>query len=471
LVTLACVAATSVAQQSPADSQTLDEVTVAGPKDRERQRGPRVDLANPNSLMVKLDGTVNVQLRVPQAQPQVVFRRKSNSRQLPGDENGLSRVNRASRLELLPDRLIAAKAPWLAEAWFMVAANIDEADGIPAHISFGTNVALLNLDYVGLRDANRKARIGLENAMHPQTKECEAIQWIGDLWPDGTNAYVLIGKSRRDCLRVTRAREGDMLFAEDIPDDLRQAIRELYDPIASRLANHLGSEPGNMFIASEPGSTRASFQLQVGWNRNSLLLLHGIRWQQGIDVVQQASLRVAFMREQILRRIREADWPGPFTQAAASYLLLLARGEDNHTTEQLLMQELPSWIGACARRIRQVGGMGTPKPDVSSIECGLVLQFTYDAVMRFRSEGKQNAFTLWRKLLDESFRRGKSGVTPEAFLASSGDAQRIAQGLLGGSIDWEAFTAALTGVGVNLQMVGDRAAPNFELQSLQHFPE
>lgn len=465
---LTCMAATSFAQQPPSATQILDEVTVSGPKERERELAPGIPVEADNKVTLRLHESIGVDLRLMKEQTEIVFRRPSAARQLPESRSDLTRVNQGSRLELLPDRLVALQSPWIRDAGYLLAASMDEADGVPAHIPFGPGVALVSLDHVSLRDTQRLTSIALRNAMHPQTRQCKSVFRLIDLWPEGTSPYVLLGKSPRDCNRAMNRREGDLLFAENVPAELRQAVRDLYDPIASRLAHRLGSEPGNLFITWLPDSPHDDYLFQPSWDRSSLLLFNGSDWQQGIDVAQRESLRVAFMREQIKRRIRESDWPGPFTQSAVSYLLLLTRSEEDHTTPQRLSHELPMWIAGCASRLQDRKGAGSSE-DVSSLECGLLLQFVYDAVARSRSAGQENIYSTWHKLLDASFHRGVSSATPADFLASSTDARRIAQGLVDGSMDWPQFAAALDDVGVRLNVVSSGALPAMEVESLEHF--
>ncbi len=468
---LTCVAATSVAQQPPPAPQVLDEVTVSGPRERPRPRDPDISVERPNVATVSLEDSVGIQMRLVGAgRTQVVFRRSSAARQLPGTDSKLSRVNRLLRLKLLPDRIVELHGSWV-EAAYLLAANIDEADGVPAHIPFGRGVALLNLDHVSIREGSTRTRIAMTNVMHPQTRRCEPAVSIFDFWPEGTNPYILLGNSLGSCERAVRRRDGDLLFAENVPGDLKRVVQELYGPIASRLANRLGSEPGNMFVAWWPDSPHDGYRLQLSWNRNSLLLFNGFDWQRGIDAAQRESLRLSLMREQIARRIRESDWPGPFTQAAVSYLLLLTRSGEDSTTPQRLSEELPTWIVGCAAGIQGRRATIGSEGNVSSLECGLLLQFVYDAVARYESAGAENIYSIWRKLLDESSRQGKSGASQADFLDSSAEARRIALGLMDGTMDWSKFSTALDGVGVRMNALAGGTSPVLDIRSLEHFQD
>ena len=475
---LACAAATSAAQQPPLATETLDEVTVAGSKARERER-IRVTIPDANDVLVSLDKTVSVLMRLRQAQAQVAFRRKSAARQLPEFPDPLYRFNQGAvgggrrplRLELLPDRVVAAEEPGIMEAAYLLAGDVDEADGIPAHIPFGKDVALVNLDYVSLRAGPRTTRITVTNALDPLTRKCERDYAIPDYWPDGPSPYVLMGSAVWTCDRAVRRREGDLLFAESVPGELRKAVKELHDPIAAYVANRLGAELGTMFVAWWKDSPHAGYRLEQAWNRDSLLLFNGAGWQKGIDATQREALRLSLMREQIQRQIRESDSPGPFTRSAVEYLLLLTRGGEDHTTSQRLRQALPGWISLCAGSMQQRADATFRRQEVSSLECGLVLHFVYDAVARAGSAGRQDAYNIWHKLLDVSFRRGGSGARTADFLASSAEARKIGHGLVDGSMDWMELAAALDGVGVKLAAISGETPPVFEVRSLEHFQD
>lgn len=470
-ILLASLTVAALAQESQPSTQTLDEIGVAAPQDRDRGRGPTVTYGpETNAVTLSIDATtVRAKLQFASEQQQVVFRRGSAARQLPGDEKP-SRINRRLHLELLPDRLVATEKPWLDTVELDLAANIDENDGVPAQIPFGNGLALVNLEYLQPAGTVR-TRFALTYAMHPLARTCQSQAIFADIWSSGSSPYVLLAKSNKDCNRARKGREGDLLFAESVPPQLKRAVLELYDPIASRLANRLGSEPGTMFVAWWPESPHDGHRLELGWGRNSLLLLNGTDWQQGIDAAQRESLRVSFMREQLQRRISEADLRGPFTQSAVSYLLLLTRGDEIHATSRQLRQELPGWIEGCNTRLQNDAGNTSDTPQSSSIECGQLVQFVYDAVARAESSGRQNLFDIWRKLLDEAYHAGRSGTTPAKFMASYAPALEIVKSIVGGSADWPEFVAALAAVGVRLRAVPDGSPAHFEVQSLEHFED
>lgn len=264
LAVLAFMGAASAAQQSPSQSaaQTLDDVNVAGPPERDRQSGPATRLKNPNQARVLLQEALRVELSLFQEQTQVVFRRKSTARRLPA--SGTRNFGVTLQLELLPDRIVALKKPWISSVQYFLDAGVGEADGMPAHIPFGPDAALVNLEYLGLRDSGREMSISLWTAMHPQTRQCERTITVGEFWPEGISPYILLGNSLRKCRQVVEDRNGDLLFAGNIPARLEQELLELYDPIASRLSNRLGSEPGNLFVALWEDSPDADYRLEPG---------------------------------------------------------------------------------------------------------------------------------------------------------------------------------------------------------------
>lgn len=467
---LACMSAASAAQQEQPATQTLDEVNVTGAQERERGRGPVTILDYPNQVSVRLRDSISVQLRVEEKRPEVLFRHPSTARRLPESGGKYSGVNNRLHLELLPDRLIATERPWIRQAEYLLDANIDEADGLPAHIPFGPHAALVNLAYMGLLDGERATSIFLVNAMHPQTRMCERTMEVGEFWAAGASPYVLLGDSLNNCKDAVEGREGDLLFAAGVPAALRQAVLELHDPISSRLSNHLGSDPANTFVAWWEDSPHAGYRFEPGWSQNRLLLFNGSAWQQGLDAPQRNALRMAFMREQIERRIQTGP-SGPFARSAVSYLMSLTLNDEDRTTSRWLQQELPQWISGCASRLQARAGQANLRQDVYSLECGLVLQFVYDAVARSTSTGKQSIYDTWRVLLNASFRRGNFGAQLTEFLASSSDAHRIAQGLLDGNMDWSQFADAMDAVGVKLSAVSGASPAEFNVRSLEYFQD
>jgi hypothetical protein len=134
-----------------------------------------------------------------------------------------------------------------------------------------------------------------------------------------------------------------------------------------------------------------------------------------------------------------------------------------------LAESLPAWIHGCAADLQNPARVDAALGGVSSVDCGLVLQFVYDAVARANSEGRDSLFDTWRRLLGESYRRKESGVQPAAFLESSRQAQVIVQGLIDGSVDWNRFAADLADLGVNLRLNQDALQPDVTVLSLTHF--
>jgi hypothetical protein len=353
---------------------------------------------------------------------------------------------------------------------FILQSNVDEADGLPASIPFGAQASLINVDYLRLRDIDGAVGIKLTDAIHPQTRRCSDFTVLDD-GTQNPNRFVLLADSNVACRRIERSREGDLIFAASVPDVLRQVVRDTYEPIDVRAANWLGSEPGLVFVALWADSPHRGFRLEESWNRNLLLLFNGAAGQQGVDPAQREALRAGFVEEQIRRRVRQADAPGLFTESAARYLMKLFTAVQDGDVGGWLADSLPGWIHGCAGDLQDKARIAAVRGDVSSIDCGLVLQFVYDAVARANSAGRDSLFDTWRRLLGESYRRGESGVQPAAFLESSRQARGIVQGLLDGSVDWNRFVADLGSLGVGLRLSQDAPQPDVAVLSLTHFSD
>jgi hypothetical protein len=327
----------------------------------------------------------------------------------------------------------------------------------------------VNIDYMRLRDRQGDTGIELSFAIHPQTRRCEQKLLLIDEGSDNPNRFILQARSSTECRRMERSRTGDLIFADGVPESLRQAVLEAYEPIAARAADRLGSEPGLIYVAWWPESPHKGYRFEQSWNRNSLLLFNGTAWQQGLDVQQQEALRAALLEEQVKRRIRQTDSPGAFSESAARYLLkLLTAGEARDTSGQLV-DALPGWIAGCAKDAANRARVAAARGGVISIDCGLVTQFVYDAVARAQSSGNASLYDTWWRLLGESYRRGASGTTPAQFLATSEQAGRIVQGLLDGTVDWPRFVADLDGIGVRLRVDQDAPSLAVAVLSLRHF--
>jgi hypothetical protein len=149
---LGSLTAASTAQQPQAATQVLDEVEIVGPQDRVRKRGAGTFVSQPINVAVTLDGTIRVHQTLVKDQTQIVFQRRSAARRLPASDDSYSEAIAGLRLELLPDRLVALDRPWIRTSGYQIVPNVDEVDGAPAHIPFGPDVALVNLDYVRMRN-------------------------------------------------------------------------------------------------------------------------------------------------------------------------------------------------------------------------------------------------------------------------------------------------------------------------------
>lgn len=468
---MACLAVAAMARSAtPApDTATLAEVDVSGPQDRERERGPLHTVGQTGYFIdVSRSGSTRFQLSLAGIQqPQIRFRRESAARRLSRESDSAAMAGRAARMD--GDRVSVIGETSLSTVQLGLDDNVDEADGLPASIRFGPHAALVNLDYVRLRYRNREATsIGLAYGIHPQTRSCLRQFTLLDDGQPNPNRFVLLADSRSGCRRAERSREGDLLFADNVPEALREAVIETYDPIAAHLASRLGSEPGLVYVATWPESPHTGLRFENSWNRNSLLLFNGDAWQRGLDARQIQSLQAAFTSEQIHRRVSYTSWPGVFTESAASYLVMLATGEQARNSTQQLAAALPAWIAGCAHELNMRAVKTASVNDVTSPNCGLLVQFVYDAAARARSRGRESLYDTWRRLLSASYGRGESGVSPAAFLASSKEAHRVVSGLLDGTVDWNRFVADLHAFGVGLGIKGGAAVPQVAVQSLAY---
>src|SRR5262249_17276310 len=155
----------------------LDEISVTGAKDRERRRGPAVDIDPVYRIVVTRDGIARIQLALQPRNPgelpwQISFRRESSARRLTPES--APPMNPASAAQLSRDPLRAVGNS-LRTVYFALEANVDEADGLPASIPFGPHASLVNLDYVRVLAGDAEDRTGITvlNAIYPQTRRCE----------------------------------------------------------------------------------------------------------------------------------------------------------------------------------------------------------------------------------------------------------------------------------------------------------
>lgn len=469
---VACLGATALAgaAAAPPADEMLEEAAIPGAAIRER---PRTWNRQPEPraytfYVARQTGTTQVMLSFLDIRPtQVRFRRESAARRLVLERTPphLSK----SPVRLHGDRLTGFNE-MVIWAPFDLDDLVDEADGLPASIPFGAHAALVNLEHLRLRDTEAQTQISVTRGIFPQTRRCEDRFALIDDALDGLNRFVLVADSQAQCRRVERSRNGgDLLFADSVPAALRQAVLDLYGPIATGVANRLGNEPGLVYVASWPDSPRDGIRFERSWDRTSLLLFNGGQWQQGLDPQQRDALRTLFITEQIQRRFKQADRPGAFTRSAAHYLLALFTADQAGNTSRALAEALPGWISDCASQLRDQGDMARATPDSSSTACHTLVQFVYDAVARGQSAGRDTLYGTWRRLLDASFRRGESVASPEAFLDSSAEARRISRGLLDGSVDWTRFAAELDGLGVKLRVSQDGPGLSVGVLSLVHF--
>jgi hypothetical protein len=463
-VTIPPVSRPPAAQQQGKSLLTLDvldEVVAESEHERQRKASAARVVNNPDVITVTRDDNISARLQTLTPQSEIRFRRQSTVRQAG---EGVR-----PPMQLHPDRLTAGDARLFRDVTFEFAAGMDETDGLPAVIPFGATTSLFNIDYVYLRNSMRPTVAYLRNVIDPETRRCTGSLGLGDEGEDFPNRFILMGRRLADCNRAVRSREGDLMFADGVPEQLRQELRELYEPMYTRFARNLGSEPGILFVVWRPDSPRSDFRLEFSLNRTNLLVFNGPSWQQPFTPQQRDALWEELALEQIVRRLRWQGEPDAVTESAVNYLLDLAKSERQQSTSRWLTTQLPEWIAGCARAMSIRERTANPPKGVFNYDCGLVLQFVYDAAIRAKSRGEDSIYRTWRTLFAESFRRGQSGVQPAAFFDSSADARRIVQGLLGGSMDWNAFVADMGKLGVQLRVAPSPLGPALQVLSLTHF--
>jgi hypothetical protein len=464
-----CALDSGAASQGPV---VLDEVDVKGVQDREREQLQFRTVRPEYAISVQRKGITIFQVVLPKfpgRKPQtgIRFRRQSSARQLAGESANSRRPAQAVRMS--GDQALAADNEPLATVFLALADNVDEADGLPASIPFGPQAALVNLDHVRLRDVPAGTGIEVSSAIDPVTRRCTENFVIYDEGTDFPNRFVLLANSRADCRRIERGREGDLIFADSVPEQLRQAVRDMYDAVANRIANRLGGEAGQVFVAWWPEAPRGGYRFELSWHRNSLLLFNGAQWREGLDSTQRDALWNMFVAEQIQRRIIPPDMSDLFADSAAGYLQGLVTAGQAGNTDQWLTDALPGWIAGCARSLKNAARVAAARGKLASIDCGMLVQFVYDAVARAESAGGEGLYDTWRDLLTASYRRGDSGAKPADFLGTSTAAQRIVAGLLDGTVDWLRFAAELDGIGVRMLVNPDPSATPASVQSLTYF--
>jgi hypothetical protein len=436
--------------------------------ERERQRqaqAPR-EIWNPDKVTVTRnntgtgDGSIRVRIQPRTSYSEMRFR-ASDARHLADDARPSMKLQR--------DRLTTDDKSLIRNVTLEFTAGADETDGLPALIPFSATTSLFNIDYARLRNSAQPQMATLRNVMNPETRRCASALNLGDGAEDFHDRFVLLGNRFGDCDRVVKSREGDLVFADAVPQRLRHELHDFYDPVYNQFARDLGSEPGIVFVIWRPESPRNDFRLVRSLNRTNLLVFNGPSWEHGFTAQQRDALWEEVAQEQILRRIPAPEEPDALTEAATGYLLKLARAERQQTTSRWLTTEVPEWIAACGRAMSLRTSSTNGQRGPSSYECGLVIQFVYDAVARAKSRGEDSAMRTWRTLLADAYRRKQDGVQPSAFIDSSTDARRIVQGLLSGAMDWTAFGVELGRIGVQLRVTPGQIAPAVQVQSLTNF--
>ncbi len=452
-----------VSAQRPPATDALDEVVAESDPERQRQAQLPRRIENPDVTTIMRSTTgagdssvrARVQLHTPQRE---IHLPPSDARHLAANAN--------PKLELQRDRLAVEVGSRIRSATLEYTAGKDEANDLPAVIPINATTSLFNIDYARVVNSAQPQMATLRNVMHPETRRCVSAVSLANDVEDFHDRFVLLGNRYGDCNRTVNSREGELIFADTVPQRLRQELHDLYDPVYNQFARNLGSEPGIVFVIWRPESPRNDFRLVPTMNRTSLLVFNGPSWERGFTALQRDALWEDVASEQIAHRIRRSD---VITEAAADYLLGLARAERQQATGRWLTTEIPKWIAECARAMSLRASAANAPLGNSSYDCALVVQFVYDAVARAKSKGEDTVMRTWRTLLADAYRRRQDGVAFTAFLNSSAEAHRIAQGLLNGVVDWTDFALELAKLGVQLRVTTGQTVPFVQVQSLADF--
>jgi hypothetical protein len=462
-LTIAIALLTSVATASEAANpavDALDEVVITQEHERQRRTSLPQFVRNPDVVTLSRRDSVTAKVELHEPRHEILFHRESESRRLLGGNS--------TNLQLQRDRITGNWDRTFLRTTVELAADISEEDDRRAVFRFGPHTSLVDIDYVRLGSPGNATLYYAQNAIHPETWRCVSELGIGIGAAGSSTHFLLLADTFKDCQKILQEREIDLLFADDFPAALRQALMGVYEPVYSRLSHRLGSEPGQIFAVWRPESQRNDFTFDRGWVRGGLLQFNGAALKQGLDSRQLDSLSRLLVREQIERRLLK---PGPssvFMQSAVNYLTLLTTSEMQHTTLRELSERLPEWIVECARH------QGTQPDDPSTpramtLQCVNIVQFVYDAEARARSNGKNTIYDIWRQLLSVSFERGETGADAVAFAGSSADALRVVRGLTDGSVDWQAFATELDKLGVRVRIIQDQSGITAQVLSLEHF--
>jgi hypothetical protein len=460
---LAFVLLTSVATASePASIEfdALDDVIVTQEHERQRRMSVPRFVRNPDVVTLSRKDSVTTKVELYEPRNEIQFHRESESRRLLGG-NSIT-------LQLQRDRITAAWDRTFLRATVDLAAGINEEDDRPAVFRFGPRTSLVDIDYVRLESAGNTTLYYAKNVIHPETRRCVSELGFGVGAAGSSTHFLLLADTLKDCQKTLQDREIDLLFVDDFPATLRQALLGMYESVYSRLSHTLGSEPGQIFVVWRPDSQRNDITFERGWVRSGLLQFNGAALQQGLDSRQHDNLRKLLVREQIERRLLN---PGPssmFMQSAVNYLTLLTTSAMQQTTYRELSELLPEWIVECARHLGAQSDASSA-PRAMTLPCVNVVQFVYDAEARARSNGKDTIYDIWRQLLSDSFERGETGADAAAFAGSSADALRVVRGLTEGSVDWQAFATELDKLGVRVRITQGQSGMTAQVLSLEHF--
>jgi hypothetical protein len=267
------------------EAGALDEIVSESEPERQRRAQAARRKANSDVDFVTITrnstktGNGSIRVRVQPYTPQREIRlRASDARQLAEGAN--------SRLKLQRDRL-TTDGSLIRDVPLEFTAGLDEVDGLPAVIRINATTSLFNFDYVRLLNSKQPLIATLTNAMDPETRRCASELSLGIGAEDFHDRFVLLGNGFGDCNRTVNSREGDLIFADAVPQRLRQELHDLYDPASNKLSRDPGSDPRIVFVIWRPDSLRNDFRLVRGLNRTSVLVLNGPSWEHGFTAQQR----------------------------------------------------------------------------------------------------------------------------------------------------------------------------------------
>jgi hypothetical protein len=149
-------------------------------------------------------------------------------------------------------------------------------------------------------------------------------------------------------------------------------------------------------------------------------------------------------------------------EGMAEYAALLAGRDQGELSDADVGRELTDRLNACAAALRPDGLAGDPpKKGKAVYDCGVLVQWSADLMVRSASGGRRDVFDVWRDLFAAS-RAGDRTYDAKGFLALSGQSaspENPLRLLMAADVEnrWVRLTAALNGLGVRI--IETRSAP------------